>query len=137
MARNTKTIIQRLEEITTPAISRFIVYYYTDEEKRKSWDEFKTCHELIRKRTYNECVEWLTRQDAQQAVQEYHKYMKLHDLSKLYEAMYKKAISGDTQAAKWVLDFMNNSEYLSESADEIDEFLKGVNIPALKGGVAK
>ena len=134
MADKIKTIIQKLEEVTTPAISRFIVYYYTPEDKRKSWDEFKSCHELIRKRTYDECLEWLTREDAQRGMQVYQKHMKLFNMTRLYDSMLDKAMNGDVNAAKWVESF-THSDYFDESADEIDSYLNGVNIPGLKKGV--
>lgn len=125
-------MIQKLEEVTTPAIARFIVYYYTPEERRKPWNEFKTCHELIRKRTYDECLEWLTREDAQKGLQVYQKHMKTYNMTMLYDSMLKKAMDGDTRAASWVENFAK-SDYFDESQDEIDDFLSGINIPALKG----
>ncbi len=134
MAERYKTVIQKLEEVTTPAIARFIVYYYTPEDKRKSWDEFKTCHDLIKKRTYDECLEWLTREDAQRGMQVYQKHMKLFNMTRLYDSMLDKAMNGDVNAAKWVESF-THSDYFDESADEIDSYLNGVNIPGLKKGV--
>lgn len=133
MADKCKTVIQKLEEVTTPAIARFIVYYYTPEEKRKSWDEFKTCHDLIKKRTYDECLEWLTREDAQLGMQVYQKHMKIYNMTRLYDSMLEKAMNGDVNAAKWVESF-THSDYFDESQDEIDSFLNGVNIPGLKRG---
>lgn len=127
-----KTVIQKLEEVTTPAIARFIVYYYTPEDKRKSWDDFKTCHDLIKKRTYDECLDWLTREDAQKGLQVYQKHMKLFNMTKLYDSMLEKALAGDTRAASWVESF-TKSDYFDESQDEIDSFLSGINIPGLKG----
>ena len=87
-----KTIIQKLEEVTTPSIARFIIYYYTDEDKRKPWDEFKTCDTLISTHTYEECLEWLTREDGQKGLQVYQKHMKLFNMTKLYESMLSKAM---------------------------------------------
>jgi len=129
-----KTIIQKLEEVVPPQIARFIVYYYTPEDRRKPWDEFKTCHDLIKKRTYDECLDWLTREDSQKGMQVYQKHMKLYNLTKLYDSMLQKAMEGNVNAAKWVEDF-TNSNYFDESTDDIDEFLNGVNIPGLKKGV--
>lgn len=127
-----KTVIQKLEEVTTPPIARFIVYYYTPEDKRKDWDDFKTCHDLIKRRTYDECLEWLTREDAQKGLQVYQKHMKLFNMTRLYDSMLEKALAGDTRAATWVESF-TKSDYFDESQDEIDSFLSGINIPGLKG----
>lgn len=127
-----ETLIQKLEKVTNGAIARFIIYYYTPEERRKPWDEFKKCDTQLSKRTYEECEEWLTREDAQLALQVYHKSMKLYNMTKLYDSMLQKAMAGDVRAASWCEDF-THSEYFDESQDEIDDFLSGVNIPALKG----
>ena len=56
----TKTLLQRLEEITSPAIARFIVYYYTDENKRKPFNEWRKCHTNTKDRTFEECEEWFS-----------------------------------------------------------------------------
>lgn len=126
-----KTVLQKLEEVCAPQVARFIIYYYTDEKKRKKWDDFKTSHDLLKNRTYDECLEWLTREDAQRGMQAYQKHMKLYNMTMLYDSMLKNAMKGDVNAAKWVEQF-SNSDYFDESADEIDGFLDGINIPALK-----
>ena len=127
-----ETLIQKLEKVTTPAIARFIVYYYTPADRRKPWEEWRTCTDLTKKRTFEECEEWLTREDAQIALQVYHKNMKLYNMTRLYDSMLQKALDGDTRAAAWVESF-TKSEYFDESQDEIDDFLSGINIPGLKG----
>lgn len=127
-----ETLIQKLEKVTSPAIARFIIYYYTPEDRRKSWEDFKTCDPLLKKRTFEECEEWLTREDAQVGLQVYHKAMKLYNMTKLYDSMLQKAMAGDVRAASWCEDF-THSEYFDESQDEIDDFLSGINIPALNG----
>ncbi len=64
----------------------------------------------------------------------YEKHMKKYKMLELYNSMYDKAMTGDTNAAKWVESF-SNSKFFDESADEIDNFMNEVNIPALKGKV--
>lgn len=126
------TVIQAMEKVTTPPIARFIKYMYTPEDQRKPWKEFRTCHEYLKNKTYDECLPWLERADAQKAMQVYRKYNKLYDLTRLYDSMYEKALAGDVRAASWIESFMQSS-YFDESQDEIDEFLDGIDIPALKG----
>lgn len=126
-----ETIIQKLEKITKPYIARFIIYYYTPEDQRKPWDSFKTCHEILKHRTYDQCLEWLTREDAIKAVQVYHKSMKNYNLAKLYDAMLEKAMNGDVNAAKWVESF-SNGDYFKDDDNEIDDFLSGVKIEGIK-----
>lgn len=128
---NVKTLLKKLEEVTTEAIARFIIYYYTPEDKREDWDTFKDCNpQLKKKEKFEDCLDWLTREDAIAAMQVYHKHMKIYDLTKLYESMLTKAMEGDVRAAGWVQSFVQ-SEYFDESADEINDFLDGVNIPGL------
>ena len=119
-----------MEEVTTVPIAAFIEYYYTPEDERIPWDEFKTRHDLLNRHTYDECLEWLKREDGIKALQVYHRHMKNRDLSRLYDAMMQKALDGNTQAATWVENFMK-SDYFDESESEIDSYLDGINIPAL------
>ena len=56
-----KTLLQQLTEVTTLAVARFIIYYYTPEDRRKKWDDFKGCDSLIKTHTYEDCLEWLQR----------------------------------------------------------------------------
>ena len=125
-----KTLYQKLEEVTTPAIAKFIVYYYTPEDKRIPWDEFKTCHDLIKRNSYEDCCKWLTREDAIKAIQVYHKHMKDYNLSMLYDTMLKKAMEGDVNAARWVESF-SKSDYFNTEVDEIEDFLSGVYIKGI------
>lgn len=126
-----KTLVQKMEEVTTPGIAMFIRWYYTPEDERKPWEEFKTSQgQLAGCKSYEQACSWLTREDAQKAVQVYHKHMKLYNMSKLYDSMMKKALDGDTKAATWVQNFVE-SDYFDDSTDEINDFLDGVNIPSL------
>lgn len=125
-----KTLLQKLEEVTTPHIARFIIYYYTPEDRRKPWEEYRVCSELMKKNTYDECLMWLTREDAQKGMQAYQKHMKLYNMTQLYDSMLQKAMDGDVRAASWVQSF-TESDYFDESTDEIDSFLSGINIKGL------
>lgn len=129
-----KTIRQKLDEITPVYVSRFIIWYFSDEETRLPFDEFKTCDQGIR--DFDMCLEWLTREDAQKAIQVYMKHMKTYNLMQVYQKMLDKALKGDVNAAKWIESF-SNSEFFDESQDEMDSFLNNVNIPALKKGGGK
>ena len=59
------------------------------------------------------------------------KEMKLFEQTQLYDAMRQKAMEGDIRAADWIMKFYD-SDYFDEKNDEIDDFLNGVNIDALK-----
>ncbi len=126
-----KTLNQKLEEVTTVPIARFIIWWNTPESERKPFNEFKTC--CLEIKDLDICKSWLTREDGIKAQQVYNKHMKDYNLSELYKTMLSKAMSGDVQASKWVVDF-GNSDYFDESEDEVDSFLNGIELPGLKGG---
>lgn len=128
--KRVKSINQKLNEIVPDYITRFILWYKTPEEKRKPFEELKDYYI----KDYDTCMDWLTREDAQDALLVYEKHMKKYKMLELYNSMYDKAMTGDTNAAKWVESF-SNSDFFDESTDEIDDFLNNVNIPALKGKV--
>lgn len=126
-----ESLTQKLDKIVPKYISRFILWYYTPEDKRCPFEEFMPYEPNVQNKTLDECMQWLTREDSQEAMQVYHKHMKKFNLMKLYDAMFDKALTGDVNAAKWIESF-SNSSFFDESTDEIDGFLSEVNIPALK-----
>lgn len=129
----TESIQQKLHKIVPKYIGNFILWYYTPEEKRCPFEEFMPYEPNVMNKTLDECKEWLTREDSIQAIREYHKHMKDYNLMQLYESMLEKAIKGDVNAAKWVEQF-SNSDFFNDTTDEIDEFMKNVNIAGLKKG---
>ncbi|MDF2844055.1 MAG: hypothetical protein K0R00_2481 [Herbinix sp.] len=129
----TESILQKLKAIVPEYIARFIIWYYSEEDKRCDFKDFMPYEPMVKGKSLDDCLEWLTREDAQEAMQTYHKHMKKFRLMQIYDAMFEKAVQGDTNAAKWVEAF-SNSSFFDESTDEIDDFMKKVNIPALKGG---
>lgn len=129
----TESIQQKLQKIVPKYIANFILWYYTPEEKRKPFEEFMPYEPNVKGKSLEDCEEWLTREDSIQAIREYHKHMKDYNLMQLYESMLGKAIKGDVNAAKWVETF-SNSDFFNDTTDEIDEFMKNVNIAGLKKG---
>lgn len=127
------TILQKMASVSSRSVARFLQYYYMDESKRPTWEEYRRCDDKLQKKTYEECLDWLTREDVQRAMQVYRKHNRIGDLTKLYETMYSKALGGDVRAADWIVKFQE-SDYFDESTDEIDDFLSSIDIPGLKGG---
>ena len=124
-----KSLRDKLNEVVPDYITKFILWYKSDESKRKPFEEIID-HNIT---DYDICIDWLTREDAQDALQVYEKHMKKFKLMELYNSMYDKAMKGDVNAAKYVESF-SNSSFFDETTDEIDDFMKTVNIPALKKG---
>ena len=131
MAR-TESINQKLQKIVPKYIASFIIWYYTPEDKRCPFKEFMPYEPNVKGKSLDDCKEWLTREDSIEAIKTYHKHMKDYNLMQLYESMLDKAIKGDVNAAKWVNEF-SNGDFFNDETDEMDNFLKNVNIPALKG----
>lgn len=131
MARAYKTIFQKLCDVTQPWCAKYIIWYFTHEETGQTFAELKKSDATIK--TEELCKEWLTREDVQNALKIYMKHMKTYNMMQIYYKMLDKAMEGDTNAAKWVESF-SNSKFFVDETDEIDDFLNGVNIPALKGG---
>lgn len=132
MAR-TESINQKLQKIVPKYIASFIIWYYTPEDKRCPFKEFMPYEPNVKGKSLDDCKEWLTREDSIQAIREYHKHMKDYNLMQLYESMLGKAVKGDVQAAKWVEQF-SNSDFFNDTTDEIDDFMKNVNLKGLKKG---
>lgn len=129
-----ESINQKLEKIVPKYIARFIIWFNTDAEKRCPFEELMTYEPNMKGKSLEDCKEWLTRQDAIEAQKVYHKHMKDYNLMQLYESMFDKALQGDVNAAKWVENF-SNSSFFEDKADEVENFMKNVNIPSLKGKV--
>lgn len=138
--KDCKSIYQKLEEVVPPYLARYIVWYFSDKETRKSWNELCKCDVNFRttdgkNKSEAFCQEnWLTREDVQKGIQIYIQHMKIYNLSQIYFKMMNKALSGDVNAAKFIESFSNSDFFNDESEDEINTFLNDINIPALKKG---
>lgn len=76
--------------------------------------------------------EWLIREDVQDAIKEYMKQKKFLRIVDIYNSMYEKALKGDVQASKFIIDF-SKSDFFKDTQDDIDNYLCGINIPGLAG----
>lgn len=133
---NVKTVVGALQEYVPYYLAKYVEWYMTPENKRCAWDELCKCDASFRNKEGNKTVEWaednwLPRQDVQEAMQAYLKYFKKQKLTMLYQSMYNKAMSGDVKAADWVVKF-SDSDFFNDSHDEVNDFLDGIDIPALK-----
>lgn len=126
---NNRTIREKLMEVVPEYMARFIIWYKSDEDKRKPFEEIKDSKIT----NLDNCMEWLTREDCQNALQIYEKHMKKFKLIELYNSMYEKAMNGDVNAAKYVASFAESS-FFDDTTDEIDDFMKNVNLKGLKKG---
>lgn len=134
-----KTVLQKMSEVTTYYIAKYVEWYLTDKNERCTWDVLCQCDPNYKSKSGENKTEkfardnWLTREDAQKAIQIYMKHMKTINIMQIYQKMLDKALDGDVNAAKYIESF-HNSDFFDESSDDIEDFMKNVNIPALKGG---
>ena len=134
-----KSVIAKMQEVCPYYIAKYIEWHFTDKSERKSWEELCVCDGSFKTTSGENKTEefakenWLTRDDAQKAIQIYMKHMKTYNLSRIYQKMLDKALSGDVQAAKYIETFSNGS-FFDELEDEVNNFLNEINIPGLKGG---
>lgn len=126
---NNKTLREKLMEVIPEHMARFIIWYKSDETKRKPFEELKDAKIT----NLDNCIDWLTREDCQNALQVYEKHMKKFKLMELYNSMYDKAMKGDVNAAKYVATFTDSS-FFDESEDKVEDFMKNVNLSSLKKG---
>ena len=137
-----KSVLQKMQEVTTYYIAKYVEWYLSDKNERCSWEELCKCDLNYKSRTGEYKTEqfakdnWLTREDTQKAIQIYLKHMKTFNTMQIYQKMFQKALDGDVNAAKYVESF-HNSDFFDEADDELNDFLSSINIPALKKGGGK
>lgn len=140
--QNYQTVLKKMLEVTPYYIAKYIEWYLTNKDERCTWDELCQCDKNFRSKNGDNKTEkfayenWLTREDAQRAIQIYMKHMKTINTMQIYQKMFAKALDGDVNAAKYIENF-HNSDFFDESEDELNDFLSGINIPALKKGGGK
>lgn len=131
MGRETTKIKDMLKD-NKNKIYPFVIWYVDSDRSKESFNkEVKPVA----------CVEyeyamkdWILKEDVQEAVKGYLKQKRTLKMMEIYDKMFKKASEdGDVNAAKWVESFFR-SDFFNNGEDEIEDFLSGVNIPALKGG---
>lgn len=134
-----KTVLQKMTEVCPYYIAKYVEWYLTDKNERCKWDDLAVCDQNYKSKAGGFKTEqfakenWLTREDAQRAMQIYLKHMKTFNTMQIYQKMFQKALEGDVNAAKYI-DQVHESNFFDESDDELNDFLSGINIPALKKG---
>lgn len=133
-----RTLTQMLEDVMPRYLASYLIWYYSDPKKRVTWEElcktdtnFKTSAGTFKTEEFAE-QNWLIRADVQKGMIIYLKYMKNYNIMKVYQSMLKKALEGDVNACKYI-DTVNQSDLLTDTNDEWDSFMKGVDINGIKG----
>ena len=131
--------MQALTEVVPNYLASYICWYYSDPNKRISWEDLCKSDANFRSRTGENKSEqfceqnWLIRDDVQKGMIIYMQHMKRYNFMKRYQEMNKKALNGDVNAAKYVDDMDKQLDKMSVDKDtenEIDKLLMGVNINA-------
>ncbi|KRU25146.1 hypothetical protein VT91_24710 [Clostridium sporogenes] len=124
------TNIKKLIKVNANKKAYFVKWYVDSDKSRESFD--KEIKKLCNCEHEYAMSEWLLDEDVQNAIKEYLKQQRQIKMMEMYDAMYQKAKNGDVKSAEWVEKFFK-SDFFNDSADEIDDYLEGINIPALKG----
>lgn len=112
--------------------SKFARWYVDSKDKNKA-DYNDNCKSGTNVTYEYAMSEWLMDEQVQEAIKQYLKAQRSIKMLDIYNSMYNKAIDkGDTNSAKWCADFFK-SDFFQDSVDEVDDYLEGINIPALKG----
>lgn len=138
MARmSEKTLLQELQEVVPYYLANYLLWYYSDPEQRISWDELCRSDINFKSKTGENKTEdfceqnWLPRPDVQRAMVIYLNRMKVYNEMKIYQSMLKKAINGDVNSAKYILDVNAKLDKLAkdkQETSEIAKLLEGVEI---------
>ncbi|AEY67839.1 hypothetical protein [Clostridium sp. BNL1100] len=123
------SLTTQLKEIVPNRIAYFVEWWMTPEEERIPFEELS--RKNLQDVPFEVTKEWIKRQDVQEAMQFYLKKTKTLNMVKIYQKQLEKALQGDVNSAKWIESF-SKSEFFNESTDEIHDFLRNVDIPALK-----
>lgn len=125
------TDIKKMISVNSNKKSFFVKWYVDSKDKSKeSFDKEvrKSCNCEYEYAMNN----WLIEEEIQNAIKEYLKQQRQIKMLEMYDAMYEKALSGDVKSAEWCEKFFK-SDFFEDSSDEIDDYLEGIDIPALKG----
>lgn len=111
--------------------SYFVKWYVDSDKTEESFNnDCKSCAVTFEYAMNN----WLLDEDVQDAIRQYLKAQRNIKMMDIYNAMYQKALTkGDTNSAKWCADFFK-SDFFEDEQDEVDDYLSGIDIPALKSG---
>lgn len=115
-------------------IAYFVRWYVDTPLKSRTKDNFdKNCKGSCATEFEWAMNEYLIRDDVQASILEYMKTKKFLKITNIYDSMYEKALLGDVNASKFVIDFSKSSFFKNEE-DEMDKYLEGIDIPSLKKG---
>lgn len=107
---------------------RFVKWYVDSDRSKESYKKIEKSTQA----KLDTAMEWLKEENVQNAIKAYLKSQANIKMLDIYQSMYEKAIAGDVKSAEWVEKFFK-SEFFNETDDEIDNYLNGINIPALSG----
>lgn len=132
MARNLREIKEHIKANANKK-SYFVKWYVNSKDKSKE-DYDNNCRHNSLVEYDHAMGEWLLEEDVQEAIKSYLKAQRAVKMLEIYNSMYQKAIEkGDVNSAKWCEQFFK-SDFFESGQDEINNYLEGIDIPALGGG---
>lgn len=119
--------------ISTNSIKKsYFVKWYVDSKDKSEEDYNNNCKTLANVTYQTAMHTWLMEEQVQEAIKAYLKQQRNVKMLEIYDSMYNKAVDkGDVNSAKWVEEFFK-SNFFEDTQDEINQFMDGINIPALQ-----
>jgi hypothetical protein len=110
---NEQTPFQKLCELVPIKLAKFVQWYCMPEEVRPKWDEYKNnCGGV----SWETAQEYPYRPDVQKALIYWMEQSFVDNQFKVYNMMLKKALQGDVNASKFVMDFKFKSGDVTDEA---------------------
>ncbi|MHB8065276.1 MAG: hypothetical protein ACYDG2_22140 [Ruminiclostridium sp.] len=97
-----QTSYQKLCEIVPLKLVKFVQWYCSPEETRPKWDDYKSNCGYV---TWETAQEYPLRPDVQKALVYWKEQTFIDNQIKIYDKMLQKAMSGDVNASKFIMDF--------------------------------
>jgi hypothetical protein len=120
-----KTPFQQLCDIVPKKKAYFVKWYCIDEEKREKFEEYS--RKNMSGVTLETAMDYLYEEDVQKAIKFWMGLNHIQNMINIYNSMYKKALSGDVQSARFIMEF-GKSDFFQNKVDELAKLLEGVDL---------
>lgn len=120
--RREQTLLQQLMEVTTKQKAYWILWKYGFYKAT-----FKELSEkFLDNVSEDKTKEYMCQEDVQQAIKKILKVKHQEKMIKLYETYYDKALKGDVNSAKFLMDF--SKEFFNDRKDEVLSVLSNLEV---------
>ena len=123
-----KSAVGKLDDITgNNKYSRFVVWYCTPEDEREPFEEYASKNGNNNVTWEHVAKFWLTDEGVLEGIRYYMKILHTQKMKNIYDTMYKQAIEGDVQSAKYLIDFAKDF-FKDDKTSELENLLQGIDL---------